>query len=207
MKPQVHQLFPTPVLESHIPVQKEWLDFVKTLDYDRTAMDNGYISNNRNIWEYDELRSLYHEIKNAVKYFAYGQLNVSGHVYLDLLRGWGVKHLPGDWAQNHCHMNSIFSGIYYLDVFEKSGDVVMEKGQLHPNCFMPTLAPDVHMFNKFTMQSWRCHPTNGQILIFPSQLIHNVEKNESGNVRWCVAFDVFIRGTIGTYAGSNVTIK
>lgn len=207
MKPQVHELFPTPVLESNIPVQKEWLDFIKTLDYDRTAMDNGYISNNRAIWEYPELKSLYFEIKDAVKYFAYGQLNVSSHVYLDLLRGWAVKHMCDDWAQNHCHMNSIFSGIYYLDVFDESGDLVIDKGQHYRNCFMPTLSPDVTMFNKFTMQSWRHHPTNGGLLIFPSQVIHNVERNRTKNVRYCIAFDVFIRGTLGTYAGSTVTVK
>ncbi len=207
MKPQVHALFPTPLLESYIPVQEGWLEFIKTLDYDRTAMDNGYITSDRNIWEHDQLRPLYHEIKDAVKYFAYGQLKVSSHVYLDLLRGWAVKHMPDDWAQNHCHMNSIFSGIYYLDVHEKSGDVVMEKGQHYTNCFMPTLSPDVTMFNQFTMQSWRCHPDNGKILIFPSQLIHNVERNLSGKVRYCIGFDVFIRGTLGKYAGSLVTIK
>ncbi len=72
---------------------------------------------------------------------------------------------------------------------------------------MPTLSPDVTMFNQFTMQSWRCHPDNGKILIFPSQLIHNVERNLSGKVRYCIGFDVFIRGTLGKYAGSLVTIK
>ena len=104
-------------------------------------------------------------------------------------------------------MNSIFSGIYYLDVTEHSGDLVIEKGQHYTNCFMPTLSPDVDFFNQYTQQNWRLKPENGMLVVFPSQIIHNVEKNLTDNERYAVAFDVFIRGRFGTYGGSDVTIK
>ena len=45
------------------------------------------------------------------------------------------------------------------------------------------------------------------LVIFPSQVIHNVEKNLTDKERYAVAFDVFIRGTFGSYGGSNVTVK
>ena len=207
MKPQVHSLFPTPVFQSEIPLKEGWLEYVKTLNYDRTAMDNGYISRDRDIFSHPELRSLKHEISDAVKYFAYGHLKISDYVYIDVCRAWGIKHMPNDWAQNHCHMNSVFSGIYYLDVSENSGYLVIEKGQHSTNCFMTTLTPDVNFFNQYTQQSWRVRPKNGMILVFPSQVIHNVEKNMTDNERYAVAFDVFIRGKFGTYGGSDVTIK
>ena len=207
MRPQVHSLFPTPVFQSEIPLRQEWLEYVKTLDYDRTSMDNGYISSSRDIFSNKELRSLKFEISDAVKYFAHQQLKVSQYVYIDVCRAWGIKHMPNDWAQNHCHMNAVFSGIYYLDVHEHSGELVIEKGQHATNCFMPTLNPDVTHFNDITQQSWRLHPRNGMLVIFPSQVIHNVEKNLTDKERYAVAFDVFIRGTFGSYGGSNVTVK
>lgn len=207
MKPQLHLLFPTPLFQSSIPVQEEWLRCVEDLQYERTSMDNGFISFDRNIWQHEVLRGLYHEIRYAAQHFAYGQLAVAQNVYLDLCRGWGVKHGPGDWAQNHCHMNSVFSGIYYLDVQEETGDVVFEKGQHFPNCFMPTLEPDVTHFNQITMKSWRIRPETGTLLIFPSQLIHNVEKNLTADFRYCIGFDIFIRGSIGEDGGSAVTIQ
>ena len=171
MKPQIHSLFPTPVFQSEIPPKQGWLDYIKTLDYDRTAMDNGYISKDRDIFSHRELRSLKHEISDAVKYFAYRHLKVCDYVYIDVCRAWGIKHMPNDWAQNHCHMNSVFSGIYYLDVTEHSGDLVIEKGQHATNCFMTTLTPDVNYFNQFTQQSWRVKPENGMVLVFPSQVL------------------------------------
>jgi len=207
MKPQVHRLFPTPVFESEIPLEDKWLEHVKKLDYDRTSMDNGYISRDRDIFSHPELRSLKHQISDAAKFFAYQFLKVERYIYIDVCRAWGIKHMPNDWAQNHCHMNAVFSGIYYLDVYEHSGELVIEKGQHATNCFMPTLNPDVTHFNDITQQSWRLHPRNGMLVIFPSQVIHNVEKNLTDNERYAVAFDVFIRGSFGSYGGSSVTVK
>ena len=74
MRPQVHSLFPTPVFQSEIPVEDRWLDHVKLLDYDRTAMDNGYISRDRDIFSHPELRSLKHNISDCAKFFAYQYL-------------------------------------------------------------------------------------------------------------------------------------
>ena len=207
MRPQVHSLFPTPIFQSEIPLKEGWLEHVKTLDYDRTAMDNGYISRDRDIFSHPELRSLKHEVSDAVRYFAYGQLKVCDYVYIDVCRAWGIKHMPNDWAQNHCHMNSVFSGIYYLDVTEHSGDLVIEKGQHSTNCFMTTLTPDVNYFNQYTQQSWRLKPETGMLVVFPSQIIHNVEKNLTQNERYAIAFDVFVRGKFGEHGGSDVTIK
>ena len=45
------------------------------------------------------------------------------------------------------------------------------------------------------------------LVVFPSQIIHNVEKNKTDNDRYAIAFDVFIRGKFGEYGGSDVTIK
>ena len=207
MKPTVHSLFPTPLFESHIEVQPKWLDFVKAMHYERTGTDNGYISTDRDIWRHPELIDLKHEISDAMKFFAHRFLKVSPYIYIDLCRGWAVKHMPGDWAQDHCHMNAVFSGVYYLDVTEDSGAFVVNKGQRYSNCFMPTLSPDVDFFNQYTQQSWRMTPKNGQIIAFPSEVVHNVEKNETDRERYVIGFDCFIRGTFGSYGGSDVTVK
>jgi len=92
-------------------------------------------------------------------------------------------------------------------VSEHSGDLVIEKGQHSTNCFMTTLTPDVNYFNQYTQQSWRLKPETGMLVVFPSQIIHNVEKNLTQNERYAIAFDVFVRGKFGEHGGSDVTIK
>ena len=176
--------------------------------YDRTVGDNGYISRDRDIFKHPDLHNLKDKIEEQIKFFAYEYLKVQRYVDIEVCRSWGVKHLHTDWAQNHCHMNSVFSGIYYLDVDEYSGDLLIDKGQHATNCFIPTLTPDVTHYNKYTQQNWRLKPENGMLVAFPSQIIHSVEPNRSPKLeRYAIAFDVFIRGQFGYGGGSDVTIK
>ena len=176
--------------------------------YDRTVGDNGYISRDRDIFKHPDLHNLKDKIEEQIKFFAYEYLTVQRYVDIEVCRSWGVKHLHTDWAQKHCHSNSVFSGIYYLDVDEHSGDLLIDKGQHATNCFIPTLTPDVTHYNKYTQQNWRLKPENGMLVAFPSQIIHSVEPNRSPKLeRYAIAFDVFIRGQFGYGGGSDVTIK
>lgn len=208
MRPQLHSLFPTPIFQSQIPLEDLWLENIKNLVYDRTVGDNGYISRDRDIFKHPDLHNLKDKIEEQIKFFAYEYLKVQRYVDIEVCRSWGVKHLHTDWAQKHCHSNSVFSGIYYLDVDEYSGDLLIDKGQHATNCFIPTLTPDVTHYNKYTQQNWRLKPENGMLVAFPSQIIHSVEPNRSPKLeRYAIAFDVFIRGQFGYGGGSDVTIK
>tara|TARA_B100000927_G_C16321168_1_gene411432 strand:- start:78 stop:704 length:627 start_codon:yes stop_codon:yes gene_type:complete len=208
MRPQLHSLFPTPIFQSQIPLEDLWLENIKNLMYDRTVGDNGYISRDRDIFKHPDLHNLKDKIEEQIKFFAYEYLKVQRYVDIEVCRSWGVKHLHTDWAQKHCHSNSVFSGIYYLDVDEYSGDLLIDKGQHATNCFIPTLTPDVTHYNRYTQQNWRLKPENGMLVAFPSQIIHSVEPNRSPKLeRYAIAFDVFIRGQFGYGGGSDVTIK
>jgi ectoine hydroxylase-related dioxygenase (phytanoyl-CoA dioxygenase family) len=46
-------------------------------------------------------------------------------------------------------------------------------------------------------------PKNGDLFIFPSHLLHAVDKNKIEKERHCLAFNVFIRGTLGSDDNSN----
>lgn len=200
---RIHSLFPTPLFESYLHVEQNWIDKVVELEYNHTGLN--WISTNRNLWEV--IPDLKSQIQIHVEHYARGILKVSDNVEIDLVRSWAVKHKPGDTAKQHCHTNAVWSGVYYLSVPKHSGDIVFDKGVSHQNCFLPTLEPDVNFFNDFTQRLWKFTPGSGTLLLFPSQLLHHVEKNESDMERYCIGFDVFIRGTFGTDYGSRVTIS
>lgn len=200
----IHSLFPTPLFQSYIPIQPKWLDVVSTNDYTYTGLN--WISDDRNIWVNKKLKDLAEEIQKQAEYYAYNVLQVSPNVSIDIVRGWSVKHLPGDSAKQHCHTNAVWSGVYYLDVPLNSGDIIFDKGVSFPNCFLPILEPDVSSYNDFTTRTWRFTPGSGTLIIFPSQLLHHVEKNQSDSDRYCIGFDIFIRGSMGESYGSLVTL-
>ena len=87
-----------------------------------------------------------------------------------------------------------------------SGDLIFDKTGVYPNCFLPILEPDTNGWVNATVKHHRMTPEPGSLFVFPSQLMHKADQNQSENCRYCIAFDVFIRGTIGTRHGNEVTL-
>lgn len=59
---------------------------------------------------------------------------------------------------------------------------------------------DIHTekFNIFNSNSWWFPVETGQVFLFPSSLTHSVETKQGKNTRISLAFNVFIKGTIGS---------
>tara|TARA_B100001094_G_C18129153_1_gene771239 strand:+ start:350 stop:952 length:603 start_codon:yes stop_codon:yes gene_type:complete len=194
----VHLLFPTPLYESFVKVKSSWTTHVKNLDFKRTTSDDAWITSDIKIWKHQNLFDLHDVIKSKIEDFAYVNLGVAKHVKIKIVRSWAMKHNFNDSALRHYHSNSIFSGIYYLEVFPNSGKVVFEKSEHFPNCFMSTFQPDVETQNQINTRVVSIQPVNGTLLIFPSQVLHRVEKNTTKNSRYCIAFDAFIENQLVT---------
>jgi uncharacterized protein (TIGR02466 family) len=149
-------------------------------------MNNGWISESESLFNLPELKDLHEKIQEEVNYFAYETLNVSENVSLNIIRSWAVKHKQKDWGQRHCHTNCLFSGIYYLEVNPKSGDISFEGN----SCFQTSSVPNLKHFNQFTSESLNITPKSEYIFIFPSHLVHSVGVNISMHERYCLSFDV-----------------
>ena len=53
-------------------------------------------------------------------------------------------------------------------------------------------------FNLYNCKSWGHRPKTNDICLFPSVVMHSVDPNESDEERWCLSFNVFVRGDIGS---------
>jgi ectoine hydroxylase-related dioxygenase (phytanoyl-CoA dioxygenase family) len=60
-----------------------------------------------------------------------------------------------------------------------------------------TIDLDVVDYNIYNCQSWSITPKNNDIILFPSMLEHSSEPNRTDIPRYCIAFNVFVRGTFG----------
>jgi ectoine hydroxylase-related dioxygenase (phytanoyl-CoA dioxygenase family) len=59
----------------------------------------------------------------------------------------------------------------------------------------------------FNSTEWSVSVEDGDILIFPSSCFHHVKVNQSNNRRISIAFNTFVRGTIGSEsAGADLIL-
>lgn len=88
----------------------------------------------------------------------------------------------------HVHPKSLFSGTYYVKTPEQEGGAIVF---VHPavNFQYHLDANLVNDWNDFTSATWRVYPKAGDLLIFPSYLVHYVEPNTVEEDRISIAFN------------------
>lgn len=94
---------------------------------------------------------------------------------------WFNIALPASYQEYHQHANSHFSAVYYIDVREKSGNIVFKSSEsVTDMCSLPVKS------NNLTNLSYKtCSytPKNYDLYIFRSNLLHMVEKNQTNENR------------------------
>ena len=190
-----HNLWPIPVYEAEIPVKQEWKDFVINLEYERTHIGNSDISKNRNI--FDKMTDLKNEINVHCENYLRKYLFVKNSAKFYFLNSWANIHHPKDESQIHYHGNSLISGVYYPIFPKNSGNLVLHKSNAYNNLFHHCITLEFDEHSNITAQKYILDVTEGMIVIFPSHLEHSVEKNKSNEIRYSIAFNLFVKGKFG----------
>ena len=60
-----------------------------------------------------------------------------------------------------------------------------------------TIKLEIKDWNMWNSESWWFPVKTGDIILFPSSLTHMVETKQGDNTRISLAFNVFIKGTVG----------
>jgi uncharacterized protein (TIGR02466 family) len=194
-------LFAIPLYESRInTVDDQTLELIKNLEYHRMVSGSGDSSNNDYILDLPEFAHVKQNIMDEFNYFIKNILMVKDSNEFYMTNSWVVKHHPGDWGGLHFHTNCLMSGVYYIDVTDSTGKICFQKETNYQNLFPPVIDVEFDSFNSINCKRWTCVPENGKIVLFPSTLSHFIEKNNSTSVRYSIAFNFFVRGTLGVYS-------
>ena len=104
---------------------------------------------------------------------------------------WANINYPGGYNRPHLHPNSLFSGVYWIKAPEKSGNLMLYEPRQGAQCTMPNRKK-----GKVPPELWReVHytPKAGMIIMFPSWLWHEVQPNNSNDIRISVSFNFLQR--------------
>lgn len=195
-------LFSTPIYLAHLGEPPESLkESCRKLDYHRYGVDNGWVSQSKYALDLPQFVEVKQMLKRELDGFLHEVLSVSDNFEFYITNSWVQKHSKTDHAQNHYHINSLISGVYYVEVFEDSGDLVLEKQHENFNIFPSMLGFTYKNIGVLNAADWKVHPRNGTLIFFPSQVAHYSHNNLNDKDRYCIAFNTYVRGTFGVAGG------
>lgn len=197
-------LFAVPVFSDKLDLNlSNLLNFAKNADYYHISDTGNYhITSHTNILNLYNLTTEKDIILKKVNYFLHEKFNVSKKIEFYITTSWIVKFAKDGWAHKHIHSNSIFSGILYLNTPSLGGEICFHKDNRYHNISYPTLELVYDNWNTYNSDYWKISPSVGDIILFPSNLTHSVEKNLSDEDRISLAFNIFAKGEFGAYESS-----
>jgi uncharacterized protein (TIGR02466 family) len=186
-------LFPTPVMFGKMDrsYTKEELDFVDKWSKDTYQNMGNTTSNNNYILEEPEFADLKTIILDYVKEYVKKVYKPKHPVEPYITQSWLNYTKPGEYHHTHEHPNSFVSGVLYIHA-----DTKEDKIKFHKSGYQQ-ISIETAEFDILNSKSWWFSVETGKIVLFPSCLTHNVEQVTAGTVRISLAFNTFLKGTIG----------
>ena len=194
----VFPLFSTPVYVSNVG-EFDRPD-VRSLEYSSTLGELSYnflSSVDKNVLDRPAWKGVHALVMQEVNAYARDILAVNNGIQFYVTNSWVNIHTRGQAAGPHVHNNSLISGVLYLKVSETSGDLLFHRNDLSLVPFPPALDLDMDSFNIYNCKTWSYRPKTNDICLFPSVVLHSADFNRSDEERWCLAFNVFVKGDLG----------
>jgi uncharacterized protein (TIGR02466 family) len=115
-----------------------------------------------------------------------------------ITQSWLNYTEPSKFHHRHNHPNSILSGVFYFNA-----DKLYDKIFFFENNPYQQIKIILEKFNYYNSDSWWIPVHTGDLIIFPSYLHHMVELKEGDNLRTSLAFNVFVKGNLGSQEELN----
>lgn len=139
---------------------------------------------------FDKLNDLKNKIEEHIKYYLFEIFKYK--IDYKFLNSWITKVDVNGYSQPHTHNNTLLSGVYY-PVGDKNFKIKFIKKD---QGFFDIDANESNSYNCRYMIMDILH--NNTLILFPSSLKHNIEKNKSNTERYSIAFNINPKGVIGT---------
>ena len=194
----VYELFPDPIfhykLENYKQINKELLNYILELQKKDKKGNNrsnrgGWHSPNFDIVNpgppIDFINSFKVFLKNIIE-------DEIGWEYVPnkqrIVAMWAIINKKNSYNVKHNHQNCYLSSAYYIKKPENSGDITF----YDPKEVKTYRFPEVERNTSYSAESITVKPKEGDLLIFPSYLYHDVGVNLSDEERVVVSFNVDI---------------
>lgn len=192
---KIHNLFPTPVVQYNIPeITSEEMGEVETYSKD-VLQNSGNKTSKETYVLHKGLFRIREFIETCVKDYTDNVICPGPEVAFEITQSWLNYSSPGDSHHKHRHANSVVSGVFYFKANSNTDAIHFD------NEIPGTISIPPTKFNIYNSRTWWIPVNTGDLVLFPSHLIHFVKPVEGKDQRISLAFNVFPRGNLGDPVG------
>jgi len=194
MKNAIYLLFPYPVMicgknYEFSSAEKSFISGLEMIDSTGNSM-----SKNDNVLECDELSDLKLFIDEQILIFKKQLLRMKDDNEIYITQSWVNSSDPNQFHPKHKHPNSVISGVMF---FDDNDDESLPPIRFHRTLEMFPLEFEFDDLNESNASCRSFETVQGSLILFPSLLEHDVEKNRSDRTRTSISFNTYVRGVVG----------
>ena len=189
----INSIFPTPIYISKLdreltPLELKFVDKNKKDFYKNEGnitTKNNYILNEK------PFTNIKKELHLKVQDYFDKVISPANNITPYITQSWLNYTETNQYHHKHQHPNSLVSGVFYINCHEEHDTI-----KFFNNKYL-TIKPEVKDWNIWNSDAWWFSVKTGDVILFPSSLTHMVETKQGDNTRISLAFNVFIKGTVG----------
>lgn len=200
--PVIETIFPTTVLLNNIgrPFTKEELDFCHdNLNENAETSYKGLgnkLSDDHRVLENDTLKSLRKFMENHLEFYFRNIICAQPEAKLFITHSFLNYMRQGEGHSPHVHPNSYLSAVLYISADKQKDKICFSKS---PKGDYPIRVDNTQQ-NMYNTYEASLPVGTGDLVIFPSSVIHGVNVKEDDNLRISLVCNTFIKGTVGNYS-------
>ena len=191
MKDELLQIFPTPLLITKYEGSLvDELKHIDTLEWIEQKANGNFKSKDTYLLDHEQFKN--------IKNFIYESLNkftkevLMSDQRLVVTQCWLNKNPKGSKHHEHVHPNSIISGVFYFKQDPKLPPISFSKSIQH------AMKLDPKKYNNLNSETFLLPCTDGELILFPSNLKHSVPINMGDEPRISMSFNTFSIDTLGS---------
>ena len=193
MEAVINSIFPTPIYISKVdrkltPLELKFVDKNKKDFYKN---EGNITTNNNYILNEKPFTNIKKELDLTVQDYFDKVISPANKITPYITQSWLNYTEKNQYHHKHQHPNSLVSGVFYINCHKEHDKIKFF------NDNYKTIKLEIKEWNLWNSESWWFSVKTGDIILFPSSLTHMVETKEGDNTRISLAFNVFIKGTVG----------
>jgi len=175
------------------PFTKQELEFVDNQKNNVRPNEGNTSSKDNYILNRKEFKNIKKFLDQCCKDYLERIICPKNNIELYITQSWLNYTEENQYHHKHQHPNSVISGVLYLDIDKEHDKIIFTNPEDYKQ-----IKPVIDQYNIWNSDTWWFPLETGQLIMFPSSTIHEVDTKKGTNTRTSLAFNTFYKGTIGS---------